>query len=99
MTSTTTNASCQLSGSCQAVVRAECTAARLLARWQQQLVLGQQEQQEAAADASRAETSNASLRDDRATRAYELVAASCIFRASGPFGAKIFFACGALRRA
>ena len=31
--STLTNASHQLSGGCRAVVRAECTAARLLARW------------------------------------------------------------------
>ena len=31
--STLTNASHQLSGGCRAVVHAECTAARLLARW------------------------------------------------------------------
>ena len=31
--STLINASHQLSGGCRAVVRAECTAARLLARW------------------------------------------------------------------
>ena len=91
---TLTNTSHHLSGGCSAVVRAECTAARLLARWHHEPT--RQEQQEAAGEAG--EVGRHSCAE----------CAICVFtmalscernvdfegkRRSGP---KIFFACGAL---
>ena len=94
--STLINASHQLSGGCRAVVRAECTAARLLARWygsrgsrSSRCIRRQQAVGPGSADG---------VRDDSASSRCVLVSGGLDFLGKGPFGAQNFLrlrrACG-----
>ena len=91
--STLTNASDQLSGSCRAIVRAECTAAVPLAQWKQQPSSRTSTRQQPSASAEDRPFECATRRHRRPR---VLVYGTSIFLANGCFDPKIFSACGAL---